>query len=184
MSQKTDFDPERSWRALDERIAKESDAHRRGLLAQVRRHLRVEIGGELEELMDTLDARPVYHFWGFMGSGEGPSGRKAVRAFYEQMIAGGGNRFELAIERIVVDDGAVVTEGPMWMPMVGAVLRAAGIEEVAGEEVDAEANYLAETQVLTVWPAGDDGRLRGEDIYMASQPLGKLHKLAPATPSA
>ncbi len=177
MNKKTSFHPERSWQALDDRIAKENDQERRSLLEQVRNHVRVEIGGDLEALMNTLDGNPVYHFWGFMGNGEALRGRDEVEAFYQEMIDGGGNRFELDIQRIVVDAGAVVTEGPMWMPMPGATLLAAGISEANGEPVDSDANYLAETQVLTVWPAGDDGRLKGEDIYMATQPLAKLHKL-------
>jgi hypothetical protein len=74
----------------------------------------------------------------------------------------------------VVDPGAVVTEGSMLQPMSGAVLAAAGVEEVEGKPVASEATYLGESQILTVWPAGADGKLKGEDIYMGSSPMSKL----------
>jgi len=170
-------DPERSWRALDERIARESNTACRALLEQVRDHIRTEVRGELEGLMGTLEADPVYHFWGLMGSGEGPAGRAAVQAFYEGMIAGGGNRFELDIRRIVVDEAAVVTEGVMRQGVPGTAVLASGVEEVEGQPVDAEETYLAESQILTVWPAGADGKLKGEDIYMGSSPMTCLKRL-------
>jgi hypothetical protein len=36
--------------------------------------------------------------------------------------------------------------------------------------VDESATYLSETQLLTVWPAGEGGRLVGEDIFFGSAP--------------
>jgi len=168
------FDPERSCRALEERIEQETDPRCRALLEQVRDHVRTEVRGQLGPLMDTLEANPVYHFWGLMGSGGGPKNRAEVEEFYTGMIAGGGTNFELDIKRIVVDKGAVVTEGSMLQPMSGAVLAAAGVEEVEGKPVTPEATYLGESQILTVWPAGADGKLKGEDIYMGSSPMSKL----------
>ena len=42
---------------------------------------------------------------------------------------------------------------------------AAGVTQVEGEPVDPEGTYVNEGQLLTVWPAGDGGKLVGEDIY-------------------
>ena len=47
-----------------------------------------------------------------------------------------------------------------------------------GEPVDPDATYLSEWQILTVWPAGEDGRLVGEDIYFGSPPMARLTKLS------
>ena len=170
------FDPEQTWRPVEERLARESDPRRRQLLTEVRDHMRAEIRGELEPLMATLAPEPRYHMWG-MGAELGPKGRDAVATFYENMIAGGGNRFHFDIRRIVVDEGAVVTEGAMLQPMSGSVLVASGVTEVEGEPVDAEAEYLSEWQIITVWPGDEDGKLIGEDIYMGSQPMEKLRRL-------
>ncbi|NRA03002.1 MAG: nuclear transport factor 2 family protein [Myxococcales bacterium] len=171
-----DFDPERSWRVLEARLEQESDPRRRQLLEWVRDHVRSEILGDLESLMATLIDEPQYHFFG-MGPDAGPKGRAAVEAFYKQMLASGGNRFEFEMHRVVVDEGAVVTEGQLRQVVPGSALVASQIETVESEAVDPAANYLSEMQILTLWPAGADGRLVGEDIYFGSPPLSQLHRL-------
>lgn len=175
MSDAKPFDPEQTWLPLEARLERETDPRRRRLLSQVRDHMRSEIGGDFEALMATLTAEPRYHMWGF-GAEIGPKGREAVAAFYRNMIASGGNRFHFDIRRIVVDEGAVVTEGAMIQPMPGAALVAAGVDEVEGEPVDPEGHYLSEWQILTVWPGDQDGKLVGEDIYMGSQPMARLRR--------
>jgi len=170
------FDPDRSWAPLERRIETESDPRCRQALEQVRDHMRTEIGGDLEGLMATLVDDPNYHLWGLPVEA-GPKGRAAVEAFYTQMIAGGGHRFEFAIERIVVDHDAVVTEGTMRQRIPGAAIAASGVEQVDGAPLDPEADYLSETQILTVWPIAADGRIMGEDIYFGSPPLGRLSRL-------
>jgi hypothetical protein len=171
------FDPERSWRSLDARIDQEQDPRCRALLEEVREHIRTEVRGQLGPLMNTLEPNPVYHFWGLMGSGGGPKNRAEVEEFYTGMIASGGTNFELDIRRIVADADAVVTEGVMRQPILGSIVKASGVEEVQGLPVDPDATYLTESQVLTVWPAGADGKLKGEDIYMGSSPMSCLVRL-------
>jgi limonene-1,2-epoxide hydrolase len=177
MSSRAQFDPERSWKPLVDRIESEEDPRCRQLLEQVRDHLRTEIRGEFDALMATLADEPRYHLWG-VGPEMGPKGRDAVAAFYTDMIASGGNHFEFEIRRIVVDHDAVVTEGVMRTLMPGALVAASGISEVAGAPVDADARYVSENQILTVWPAAEDGRIKGEDIYFGSPPLSSLALLA------
>jgi len=169
MTEPIDFDPERSWSALEKRLAEETDPVCRGLLEQVRNHVRAEIRGEIEPLMATLIDEPRYHFR-LMGPDGGPKGREAVRQFYQAMIAGGGNRFEFAIERVFVDARGVVTEGKMRQKIAGAAVAASGVDQVDGKPVDESATYLSENHILTVWLAGDGGRLVGEDIFFGSAP--------------
>ena len=176
MSEAPKFDPDQSWAPLEARIAKEKDPRRRQLLEQVRDHVRSEISGELDGLMATLADQPRYHFWGVPVEG-GPKGRAAVEEFYRQMIAGGGHRFHFDIERIIVDEDTVVTEGKIHQTVPGAAIAASGVEEVEGERVDGDATYLSETHIVTVWPMTSDGRIIGEDIYFGSPPLERLRRL-------
>jgi hypothetical protein len=176
MSDSSDFDPDQSWAPLEERIAKETDPRRRQVLEQVRDHMRTEIGGDHEGLMATLADEPRYHFWGQPVEG-GPKGREAVDTFYRQMIAGGGNRFHFAIERIVVDEDTVVTEGKIRQKVAADALEASGIKDVEGEPIDHEATYIAETHIVTVWPMTAEGKIIGEDIYFGSPPLDRLRRL-------
>jgi len=170
------FDPDQSWAALERRLETESDPRRRQLLTQVRDHMRSEITGQLEPLMATLADEPQYHFRG-LGFDMGPKGRENVHTFYKDMIASGGNRFMFDIQRIVVDRDSVVTEGIMRAVTQGADLVATGVTEIEGEPVDSEASYLSENLILTVWPADEDGRLIGEDIWFGSVPNSNLRKL-------
>jgi len=176
MSEAPVFDPDSSWEALERRMEIETDPRRKQLLAQVRDHMRTEITGQLDGLMDTLIDEPQYHFRG-LGFDMGPKGRANVHTFYKDMIAGGGNRFMFDMQRIVVDENTVVTEGFMRSVTRGEDLIAAGQTEVNGEAVDAGANYLSENLILTVWPAGKDGQLVGEDIWFGSMPNQKLTRM-------
>jgi len=176
MSEAPRFDPEQSWNALDRRIEIEDDPRRKLLLTRVRDHMRTEITGQLDGLMDTLTADPAYHFRG-LGFDMGPKGRKNVHDFYRDMIAGGGNRFQFDIQRIVVDHDSVVTEGFMRTLTRGEDLIASGVSEVDGEPVDANAKYLSENLILTVWPADEQGQLIGEDIWFGSTPNANLTRI-------
>ena len=171
------FDPDTSWRPLEDRMQREPDPSRRALLEQVRNHMRSEIQGRFDELMETLTAEPQYHLWGG-GQENGPKGREAVAAFYRNMIDCGGNRFHYDIRRIVVDEYCVVTEGVMIQPMAGAIVAASGVEQVEGEAVDTSAEYLAEWEILTVWPSDGKGKLLGEDVYNGGSPMARIRKLA------
>ena len=175
MSVKVAFDPDKTWGPIEERMEKEKNPRKRKLLGEVRDHMRAEITGKFDELMDTLTDDPQYHLWGLPVE-MGPKGREAVATFYKNMFEAGGNRFHFDIRRIVVDEGAVVTEGAMIQPMVGATLIAAGIETVEASAVDPTAEYLSEWQILTVWPGDKKGKLIGEDIYMGSPPMGNVRR--------
>ena len=176
MSGTPGFDPDLSWKPLEERIERETDPRRRALLEQVRDHLKTEIGGDHAGLMATLADEPRYHFWGTPVEG-GPKGREAVNGFYRAMIEGGGHRFHFHIERVVVDGDTVVTEGQIHQKIDVAALRAAGVEEVEGRALDDAATYVAETQIVTVWPMTPEGRIIGEDIYFGSPPMERLRRL-------
>jgi hypothetical protein len=94
-----------------------------------------EIQGNLELLMGTLVAEPVYHFWG--DNAFVLEGRTAVRGFYENLIAGGGTP--------IGDDDLILTT----------------------------------TQLITVWPAGADAKLVGEDIYFGHSQLRNARRIRP-----
>ncbi len=176
MSEAHRFEPDQSWAPLEARISTETNPRRRRVLEQVRDHMRTEIGGDLDGLMATLTDEPRYHFWGVPVEG-GPKGREAVGEFYRQMISGGGHRFHFDIERIVVDDDTVVTEGKIHQKISTTALRASGIEEVEGEPLDDDTTYISQTHIVTVWPMAPDGRIIGEDIYFGSPSLDKLRRL-------
>lgn len=169
------IDPHNSWLALEERAANETNPRHKQLLTEVRNHMEHEIKGELEPLMATLTAEPIYHFWG-----NDPSiiqGWDAVKGFYQAMMSVGGQQFEVVVERIVVDDGAVITEGQVKNVQKGATLKAMGVEEVDGAPVGDDELFVTTAQLVTVWPADPDGKLVGEDIYFGENSANNVERI-------
>lgn len=170
-----------SWRMLAERVGAEPDARRRAMLATVARHVEAEVAGDVDVLLETLIDEPQYRFWGRSGF-EGPKGRDAVVAHYEMLNASGINRLEFEIIRVMVDDGAVLTEGWFRHAYKGAMVQMLGGED----EVDPASWYLVEYLALVVWPFDGD-LIVGEDIYFGTDPrvvralaAGELPHLGPA----
>ncbi len=171
------IEPHASWLSLEARAKTESDPRVRALLTAVRDHVEHEIRGDLPRLMATLTAEPIYHFWNPAGSFK-LEGREAVAAFYTNMIAVGGNQFEIVVEKIVADRANVITEGRVKQVQTGATLLAAGRGEVAGGvAVKPEDLFLTCAQLVTVWPSDANGKLIGEDIYFGEDALASAQKI-------
>jgi hypothetical protein len=167
-------DAVRSWRLLAERLEAETDPRRRANLEVVARHVAEEVRGDIPALMTTLVPEPVYRIWGASAS-TGPRGHDEVVAHYAAMLPSGKNRLEYELERVVVDDRSVVTEGRFRHAYRGSTI-AARLEGVV--DVDADRWYLVEYQALVVWPISADGLIEGEEIY-AGEPLRVLRPLGP-----
>jgi SnoaL-like domain len=170
------INPQHSWQALDDRYRAETEPRVRTLLKAVRDHMEFEIGGDLQRLMETLTAEPVYHFWG-TAAPMVLSGREAVAAFYRQMIEAGGNQFEVVIDTIVADSANVVTEGQVKQVHTGKELLAMGRTDVLGARIANGDLFLTTTQLITVWPGAADGRLVGEDIYFGHDPFAHIARI-------
>ncbi|MBO2465182.1 nuclear transport factor 2 family protein [Actinomadura violacea] len=154
------IDPKKSWAALEERLARETDPILRRNLEIVITHTKAESRGDLDGLMDTLTDDPAYRMGTPGMPGMQPRGRDEVRRFYSDFVASGATQLEHDIDRLVVDRGHVVTDGLMRMAYPGRTLSAFGIEVD-----DPDAFYLYETRMAIVWPISEDGRIIGEESY-------------------
>ncbi|MBY0401193.1 nuclear transport factor 2 family protein [Myxococcota bacterium] len=155
------LDPTKGYRAVEERLDRTKDPRRRAVLACLRDHLLAEATGNFELLLSTLAPDPHYHFWvDGSGFGEGPRGLAAVRSHYEQLFEEGRSVCEYDIDRIVVDDDVVVTEGFFDQLFPGRILRKRG-----AVIDDPEAVYSHRMRLLLIWPFDTNARLIGEDSY-------------------
>jgi hypothetical protein len=90
-------------------------------------------------------------------------GREAVQAFYEETIVKGGQFcLELDMDRIVVDDDTIVTEGNLRSLYYGADAAQRGFPVD-----DPAAFYLLKLRMLIVWPFDAEGFIIGEETYSA-----------------
>jgi len=153
--------------ALVQAIAAEGDPVIRRNLQVVAEHIDAEVAGDLDRLMATLVAEPVYHIWGASNS-VGPQGYDEVRANYENLVESGKNRLAYRVSRAVADSRCVVTEGHFAFAYPGAVLRQD--ELPTGEPILADHWYLVEYKCVVLWPVDASGRIQGEELYAGEVP--------------
>lgn len=158
----TVLDVTRTWAAVEERLANETDPILKRNLTLLRDHMRAECTGDLDGLMVTVAEDASYHAYGAPPE-QSPQGKAAVRAFYEAFIASGATKLQFDVERLVVDRHCILTEGVMKMAWPGRTLAARGIPVD-----DPDAFYLYEARMATLWPFDEAGLIIGEDTYTGS----------------
>lgn len=157
------LDPKKTWRMVAERLLRERDPRRRRNLECVLAHMRAEAAGDLEALMATVADDAEYHAYGSPDPMLSPKGKAAVREFYTAYIGSGAHRLEYDIDRLVVDEDYVVTEGIMRIAYPGSLLA-----QIGHQVPDPTRHYLYQARMLIVWPMDEDGKVAGEDSYVAS----------------
>lgn len=148
-----------NWRLLDELLGQNNNPKQRQMLSQIKLHMQSENGGDIDTLMATVTQQPIYHQWSAQGEDTGTKTRGQLQEFYQNLISAGTNQFEYAVERVVIGDQCVVTEGDIKIPFQGEALLA------MGQQVDAKLRYATQGRCVTFWPFDDDGKIIGEDIY-------------------
>jgi len=158
------IDPTTGRRAVEARLATTTNPRHRKMLATLAAHLAAEADTSLQGLMDTLVAEPSYHMWA-NGADYGPKGHDAVAAYYTKLVEARRGHLEYRIERIVVDDDTIVTEGFIDAYQPGMAARDFGFN------VDRlDVTYLVAYRALVLWPFDAEARLLGEDGYASFNP--------------
>jgi hypothetical protein len=156
------IDPTKTFRLLEERIAKTTNQRHLLMLKRLLDHAMGEADLDLDLVMSTLVAEPRYITWGAPAD-LSPVGRQAVRTFYEETIGKGGQWFlEVDMDRIVVDDDTIVTEGVLRSLYYGADAATRGFLVD-----DQDGFYLLTLRMLVVWPFDAEGFIKGEETYSA-----------------
>jgi hypothetical protein len=153
------IDQHRTWRKVEERLSVETDSVLRRNLETLLQHMKAEAALDMERLMATVSEHAVYQ--NFAQGGSGPVGKAAVQKFYEDFAAGGAQKLQHDLDRLIVDQHCILTEGVMRMAWPGATLLAMGIEVD-----DPDADYLYETRMAILWPIDEHGLFIGEDSYV------------------
>jgi len=160
------IDPYRMWRLLEERIGKETNPLHRRQLETIVKHMKGEAMGDIDYILTTVSPDAVYVLYGLPGTP--PQlfhGHDEIRGFYNAMLDAISVNQELCVDRVVVDDQCVVTEGVTRTALRGRTLAAAGVPV---DEIDAY--YYSEGRSLVIWPFDPvTGLLTGEQIYTATR---------------
>ena len=166
------IDPSVTFRLLKKRIAQTSNERHLEMLEQLLEHAEGEAASDLDTVMETLSTNPVYHTYN-SGPHMSPVGRDAVRQFYvEEIINGGRYFFEFDMDRLIVDDHFIVTEGNFKSLCWGRDAQKGGLPAD-----DPDAFYVMHTRLLIVWPFDEDAKITGEDSYSAITRRDFLQKI-------
>lgn len=165
-------DSRHNWRHIDQLLEAETDEWRRHMLLQLKEHVQAECGGALEPLLETMADEPAFHIWSATED-NGPKGAKGLKEFYAGLIASGSNRFEYAVERIVIGDDTLVTEGELYTPFSGEQLTAMGLEGFERTKY-----YATKGRTVTFWPfERSTGKIIGEDIYSLTSEITEAEEV-------
>lgn len=158
------LNPNNTWRLVQERMERETDAKTRRNLELVLQHMKQEAQGDIDGVVATLCGEPKYitHDSPLDPALNPSTDKDAVRAFYDMTIVQtGAHQLELNCDRVIADHEAVMTEGVMRMAYPGKTLAMMGVEVD-----DPEVYYLYQTRMSVVWPVDPaSGMLTGEETY-------------------
>jgi hypothetical protein len=166
-------DAAQHWPLIAERMAAETSVRRQAMLTEVVAHMVGEYTGNTPMVMTTMIEEPVYHYWGLAPT-PAPVGRAEVRERYEAAAA---TQRDFAVDRVVLDDQHVVTEGALQLALPAASVEAMGVD-TSGQSLEPGGRYLVELRVVVLWPFSTDAKIAGEDIYFGSAPV-LVRPLAP-----
>lgn len=155
------IDPSMGWRLVTKRLERTENPRHRAMLEIVIGHLKAEASLNLEGLLEGLCPEPEYHMWG-SGRDTGPKGLAAIREYYTALVEARRGVLEYSIDRIIVDDEAILTDGFIRAYQTGEVAKSFGFDVPK-----LDATYLVSYRGLVIWPFDEEGRLIGEDGYGA-----------------
>ena len=172
------IDPYKTWQTLAERLKTEKNPLHRSQLEKIIYHMKGEAAGDIDQILTTVSPKASYISY---DNREGPpsvfNGHDGIRQFYNRMLDAVSVNLEFFVDRLVVDDYCVITEGATKTAMKGSTLVAMGIAVD-----DPDACYLTEGRTLVVWPFDKDGMILGEHIFPAhATPIAEVarRKLRP-----
>jgi hypothetical protein len=169
------IDQTKTFRLLEEGIAKTTNPRHLLMLNRLLQHAMGEAKPDLDLVMSTLCPNPRYIAWG-APEDFSPAGLQAVRAFYEETIVKGGQFcLEMDMDRIVVDDETIVTEGYFRSVYYGADAAKRGFPAD-----DPTGFYLLKLRMLIVWPFDAEGFIKGEESYSAITTPDFFTKMEPS----
>jgi hypothetical protein len=154
-------DTEKMVRFMDAKIAATPNERHKRNLQSVRDHMYYEKLLDPDRVMETLSPKASYKLW-VDGVDKGPKGFEAIREWYVDQNIRRQRTFviEYDLERVVVNDDVVVTEGQMNVVVDGRY--ATTFFNVKCEPDDV---LLQSFRQVVFWPVDDNSKLLGEDFY-------------------
>jgi hypothetical protein len=154
-------DTEKMVRFMDAKIAATRDERHKRHLQTVRDHMYYEKLLDPGSVMKTLSPKASYKLW-VDGVDKGPKGFEAIREWYVDQNIRRQRTFVIQydLERVVVDDDVVVTEGQMNVVVDGQYAA-----KYFGVKCEPHDVLLQSFRQVVFWPVDENSKLLGEDFY-------------------
>lgn len=167
------IDPQKMVRFMDAKIAATENLRHRRNLKTVRDHMYYEAMLDPDGVMSTLSPDASYTLW--IGNEDmGPKTYDAIRDWYIDTNIRRQRSFviEYDLNRVMVDDDTVVTEGQMNLITDAQYAKMFGVEVV-----DPAAIYLQSFRQIVFWPLDAQGKCLGEDFYTSGCDASAFRRL-------
>jgi hypothetical protein len=165
------LDLRKGWDAYDAAYREEEDPRRRAILAVMKDHLKWEVLGQPDRILESVSQDAVYRFYG-LGQTVEYRGLEEIRAFYQGLADSGANVLQLDIEHLAVADWGLAAHGIWHQVYPGSALSGPdGLVQDSSVD-DADANYLVSQRMSWFFPFSDHEQpmLLGEIVYFEQQP--------------
>jgi hypothetical protein len=162
------INPEKYLDGINVKLESVTDERSRRRLNMLKEHVAAEVVGDIERIMKTLIAEPVYHFWG--GNAMGMKhfvGYAECRAYYENLFATQSHDIERHYSRLIVDETGIFGDGLIRVFVQGDLLPKVAAD-VNMADIDPAGFYVTERQSCVIVPFSDDDHMVGEDMYFDS----------------
>lgn len=173
------LDLRKGWLSYDAAHRSETDPRRRAILAVMKDHLKWEVLGQPERILESVSPAAVYRFYG-LGQTVEYHGFDEIRAFYQGLADSGANVLQLDIEHLAVADWGLAAHGVWHQVYPGSSL--AGSDGLVRDDSvdDPAASYLVSQRMSWFFPFTHDDAplLLGEIVYFEQSPCA-VRKLDP-----
>ena len=173
------LDLRKGWATYDAAWRAETNPRRKKILAVLKEHIKWEVLGQPDKVLESVCADPVYRFYG-LAQETVMRGRDEIRAFYQGLADTGANVLQLDIEHLAVADWGLSAHGIWHQVYPGSSLIGPGGLVQDDSVDDPDASYLVSQRMSWFFPFTDDEEplLISEIVYFEQKPCA-VRKLAP-----
>ncbi|MEZ5596887.1 MAG: hypothetical protein R3E84_10910 [Pseudomonadales bacterium] len=175
----TRLDVRKGWAAYKAAHDVETNPRRRAILEVMMDHIKWEVLGQPDRILESVSPEAVYRFYGLSATTE-MHGKDAIRGFYQGLADSGANVLQLDIEHLAVGDWGLAAHGVWHQVYPGSALAGDGGLVHSDQVDDVHARYLVSQRMAWFFPFTNDDPplLLGELVYFEQTPFG-VRKLAP-----
>ncbi len=167
------LDLRKGWKAYDDAYQKEENPRRKKILGVMKDHIKWEVLGQPDRILESVSPDAVYYFYG-LGAPTEMRGFDEIRAFYQGLADSGANVLQLDIEHLAVADWGISAHGVWHQPYPGSVLLEDG-GLVDGDGIDdPDSLYLVSQRMGWFFPFTEDEEplLLNEIVYFDKMAVG------------